>query len=87
MPNNLFAMDYRPSDLSTGSAVSYVTRSDEWKPVSDPQIRMLVKIANREKNGGHVETPSRSRFIPLFLILFISSLFLGIIIKKKKIYD
>jgi len=81
-PEKLYAMDYRPQELKAGKSVSYVSKGDEWKPVSDPQIRMLVKMANQPERGKANAPSGVARFVLIFVLIFTSVFLLVIIIKK-----
>ena len=43
-PTELYANDFRPPNLPKEKSADYIVRDDQWKPVSDPEIKRRAKI-------------------------------------------
>ncbi len=56
-PVEMFAFDLRPDKFP----VRYLVRNDQWKPVTDPQIQTLVRLARQSKEATRTKSTSETR--------------------------
>ncbi len=56
-PTEMFAFDFRPDKVP----VRYLVRNDQWKPITDPQIQTLVRLARRSTEATQKKTTRKKQ--------------------------